>query len=160
MANENKTSKLSAFTEYINPFDPDAGWYIGDLPGIKNMECVKQAVEKNEQCHNVNKVEDSKLLVNGAGLVGGGILGYKLGENFGTAGKLIGCAVFAGVGYKFAHEVATDVAAASDYVQQNSKDGTDSRKNMLQATIANFATLSGQAYTGKTVDAADPDITD
>lgn len=159
MANENTTSKWDAFKEWIDPFDPDAGWYLGDCWALKNLNSVKTAVEDKEQCHNVNKINDSKLLVNGAGIVGGGLLGYKLGENFGTAGKLIGCAVFAGVGYKFSHELATDVAAAADYVKQNSKDGTDSKKNLLQATFANLANLDGQVYTGKTVD-ADPDITD
>lgn len=167
MANENNSGKWydkvkewgAGVKEWWDPFDPDAGIYIGDAPCAKNNELVKQTVENKEQCHNVNKVDDSKLLVKGAGIVGGGLLGYKLGENFGTAGKLIGCAVFAGLGCKFSRELATDVAAAADYVKQNSKDGTDSKKNLLQATFANLANLDGQVYTGKTVD-ADPDITD
>lgn len=153
--------KNTTIGEALNPFDPDAGLDISEVPIIGKL--FKKTCEKNEENSHVNTIEDHKVLVNGAGTIGCGLLGYKLGENFGTLGKLAGCAIGAWAGYKLSNEVAHDVAAAADYVEQNSKDGNKSKKNLLQATISNFGDINGQSYTGKTVDAntdADADITD
>lgn len=165
MAEDNKSlgevvsEKWEGFKEWINPFDPDAGLDISEVPIAGKV--FEGVCEKNEENKHVNTIEDHKLLVNGAGTVGCGLLGYKLGENFGTLGKLAGCAIGAWAGYKLSNEVAHDVAAAADYVEQNSKDGNKSKKNLLQATISNFGDINGQKYTGKTVDAnTDADITD
>lgn len=145
------------FVEWINPFDPDAGLDISEVPVAG--KAFEETCKKNEQCGNVNKVNDNEWIVKGAGMAGGGLLGYKLGENFGTLGKLVGCAIGAWAGCKLSKEVATDVASAADYVEQNSKDGQESKKNLLQATISNFGNVGSQTYTGKTVD-TDADITD
>lgn len=147
---EGAKKKWEEFKEWIDITDPDSGLSVKALTN-----------EEKEQCGNVNKVNDNEWLVKGAGMAGGGLLGYKLGENFGTIGKLVGCAVGAWAGCKLSKEVAKDVASAADYVEQNSKDGQKSKKNLLQATISNFGNVGSQTYTGKTADVnTDADITD
>lgn len=138
--------KVSDVVEWLDITDPDSG------PCIKNL-----ANPDKEQCTNENAVEKNKLFVNGAGIVGGGLLGYKLGENFGTLGKMAGGVIGAWVGCKLSKEVATDVAAASDYTANNKDNESTAKASRWEATFANLKT-SGQAYNGKT--AVEADITD
>lgn len=143
------------FLETINIFDPDKGPCINNLPLIGGF--FDKTCEKYEDCSTANKTDKYGFVIGGAGVVGGGLLGYKLGENFGTLGKLAGGVVGAWAGCKLAKETAKDIAAASDYVENNSKDGNKSKISKFEASIKNIATINGQAYDGKTKDVTETD---
>lgn len=102
-----------------------------------------------------------------AGNVGGAVLGYKLGSNFGFLGKLAGAATMAWVGGKLTKEVVADVRGAMQYSDANTKEGglfTKSKKpavSTVKAMISNFANFGGQDYNMHTVDPAadsEPDV--
>ena len=143
------------FSEWMDLTDPDRGPCISNIPVIGSA--FDKVCEKKEDCRNANKVDKYDILVGGAGIAGGGLLGYKLGENFGSFGKLAGGVIGAWVGCKLAKETAKDIAAASDYVENNSKDGNKAKISRFEAFIDNAKNINGQTYTGKTKD-ADSDL--
>ena len=142
-------------SEWMDLTDPDRGPCVNNIPFIGNL--FDKTCEKKEDCRNVNKVDKYDLAIGGIGAAGGGIIGYKLGEDFGTLGKLAGGVIGAWVGCKLTKETAKDVAAASDYVENNSKDGNKAKISKFEATISNMMNVKGQTYTGKTND-ADSDL--
>lgn len=140
-----------SFLESINPFDGDSGLDIKKAPILRRLVkdggSLNGLYESNTTCDAENAVKRgfNGVIVTGAGVAGGGLLGYKLGENFGTIGKLAGGITGAYLGSKLSNGVASDVAAASDAAKNS-----NGKLSQLKATAANFGNFSGQTYDGKT----------
>lgn len=99
------------------------------------------------------------------GAVGGGLLGWKLGDNFGTLGKLAGCVIGAWGGSKVLKEVVADVRGAKQYVDENSSNGIlgigakDSTVSFCKAVWENIKDVGGQIYDMNTKDSdLEPDV--
>lgn len=125
--------------------------FFGKLVGKIPTKDAKTLAGMIDPEYNEHKNEDSFFL-KAAGGVGTALLGWKLGSNFGTLGKLAGGVVGAWVGSKVMKELATDFGAAQDYCNKN-KDA-----NFLKAFGVNAITI-GHKYDGTTIDAdAGPDV--
>lgn len=151
------------FKETFNIFDEDNGFYIGDVPIIgkfvEKSEKGQELIEDSTQCENVNAIEDNKMLVNGVGIAGGGLLGYKIGENFGTIGKIAGGILGAWAGAKLSKGIATDVAAGLDHSREK-EEKTGEKSGFIDTSRYVVGNLfsGGQKYDGKNaVNDADPD---
>ncbi len=130
---------------------------VKSVPILGNTKVVDNLCEGNEQCKSVNAVEDNKLLVNGVGIAGGGLLGYKLGENFGTIGKIAGGILGAWAGAKLSKGIATDVAAGLDHAREK-EEATGKKTGFVDTSryvVGNMFSV-GQTYDGKNA-TADPD---
>ncbi len=122
-----------------------AGKFVSKIP-TKSAQGLARTIDPEL---NEHKYEDS-VLIKGAGAAGCGLLGYMLGSNFGTFGKLVGGIVGVWGGWKLTKEVATDVGAAQDYCAKNKG------ANFFKAFGANTLTI-GHKYDGTTTD-VEPDV--
>lgn len=88
-----------------------------------------------------------KTLLNVGGGIAGALGGWKLGENFGTAGKVIGgvglCLVGANLG-NIVKEVKDDFTSAQDYASAAEAKGVDGEYG--KALWNNLLKFGGQAY--------------
>lgn len=96
-----------------------------------------------------HKYEDS-FFTKAAGVVGGGLLGYKFGSNFGTFGKVALGVIGAYVGPKLTKEFGADFGAAKDYCAKNND------AKFVKTFASNLFTV-GQKYDGLTSD-SEPDV--
>lgn len=159
------------------------GEWLGNTTGgiVKNVggffvDCGKafgnQTTELAEKCderktNEVNFRESAgsySTILNIGGAIGGALGGWKLGEKFGTVGKVVGGVGLAVIGSKLGsmvQEVGTDVAAAQDYSREAEKKGA--KGNFGKALWGNLTNFKGQSYDGaigseQTAEADGPDI--
>lgn len=92
------------------------------------------------------------------GAVGGAVLGWKFGDNFGPVGKLAFGVIGAWGGSKILKEVVADVRGAKQYVDENSSKGflgigaKDSQVSLGKAVWENLKDIGGQTYSMSTKD--------
>ena len=145
----------------VGGFFVDAGKAIG-----------AQTTELAEKCdgrkaNEVNFRESAggySTILNIGGAIGGALGGWKLGEKFGTVGKVVGGVGLAVIGSKLGsmvQEVGSDVAAAQDYSREAEKKGA--KGNFGKALWGNLTNFKGQSYDGaigseQTAEADGPDI--
>lgn len=151
------SSALNNALEFINPLDEDAGLYVGDIPFVGGTleKVLSKQIDTYTTNATENEADDKEWLIKGAGGAAGGIVGYKLGSNFGGIGKVIGGVAGAWLGSKYSDEIVHDITAAIDYTKQNTDENDDFKtkaSRFLKAASGNLF-KDGQSYTGKSSEA-------
>lgn len=117
----------------------------------KSFEKVGETFDSRKQNEvNFRNATDSwKNILNIGGGIAGALGGWKLGENFGPIGKVIGCVGLGIIGTKLGgitQEVGTDIAAAQDYSREAEAKGA--KGNFGKALWNNLINFGGQTYDG------------
>lgn len=141
-----------------------AGWFltpglkIGQSIGSNIVDNVSTKIEETAESFDSRKENEVNFrkstnnlttLLNVGGCIAGALGGWKLGENFGTVGKVVGGVGLAIVGTKLGSivkEIGTDVAAAQDYSREAEKKGVSG--TFGKAFWNNLTNLGGQSFDG------------
>ena len=131
-------------------------WWIDLMPNNGNyvVDNVENMIEStDERKINETSVRGTtnkwKWFLNIGGGIAGALGGWKLGENFGPVGKIVGCVGLGILGTKLGkitQEVGTDIAAAQDYSREAEKKGV--KGTFWKALGNNLMDFNGQSFDG------------